>query len=317
MKTRRHFLRSGTALIGLPVLESLGFRRFASAATAAAPPKRLVFLGFGWGITEESWYPDLKTPGADYLLPAGLKPLERHKADFSIVQGLWNKYSDMGHAGSTMWLTGANRYAEAGQTFHNSVSADQIAAAQLGLETRFASIQLNGAEKSAEASGHGPGLSMAWDISGKPVAGQNGPLAAYHRLFSKDDTPIEQQKAMLAQKRSILDTVLENARDLQRGLGKTDTAKLDEYFQGIRDIETRLHRRSQRNHCLRYPAIGRSLRQKAERVAGAWRWDGMAATRFPAIENSGGHRGPQREAVGRGNHPPSDPGPSAGREPRG
>jgi len=245
MKTRRHFLRSGTALIGLPVLESLGFRRFASAATAAAPPKRLVFLGFGWGITEESWYPDLKTPGADYLLPAGLKPLERHKADFSIVQGLWNKYSDMGHAGSTMWLTGANRYAEAGQTFHNSVSADQIAAAQLGLETRFASIQLNGAEKSAEASGHGPGLSMAWDISGKPVAGQNGPLAAYHRLFSKDDTPIEQQKAMLAQKRSILDTVLENARDLQRGLGKTDTAKLDEYFQGIRDIETRLSKDEQ------------------------------------------------------------------------
>lgn len=242
--SRRHFLRSSTAVIALPLLDSLGFRRFASAATPTTPPKRLVFLGFGWGITQESWYPDINQKGADYTLPDGLKPLARHKADFSIVQGLWNKFSNMGHAGSTMWLTGANRFAEPGQSFHNSISADQVAAAKLGLDTRFASIQLNGAEN-AEASGHGPGLSMAWDISGKPVAGQNGPLAAYHRLFSKDTTPIEQQKAMLAQRRSVLDTVLENARDLQRGLGKTDSAKLEEYLQGIRDIEKRLSKDEQ------------------------------------------------------------------------
>jgi hypothetical protein len=247
MKTslsRRHFLRSSTAVIALPVLDSLGFRRFAPAAAPAPPPKRLIFLGFGWGITTESWFPDINQKGADYVLPDGLKPLARHKADFSIVQGLWNKYSNMGHAGSTMWLTGANRFAAPGQSFHNSISADQVAAAKLGLETRFASIQLNGAEN-AEASGHGPGLSMAWDISGKPVAGQNGPLSAYHRLFARETTPIEQQKAMLAQRRSVLDTVLENARDLQRGLGKNDTAKLDEYFQGIRDIETRLSKDEQ------------------------------------------------------------------------
>jgi hypothetical protein len=78
-----------------------------------------------------------------------------------------------------------------------------------------------------------------------PLRGEKGPLAAYHRLFSKDPTPIEQQKAMLAQKRSVLDTVLENAKAMQRGLGKTDTAKLDEYFQGIRDIETRLSKDEQ------------------------------------------------------------------------
>nr|MDH4452349.1 DUF1552 domain-containing protein [Verrucomicrobiota bacterium] len=118
MKTRRHFLQSSTSLIALPALESLGFRRFASAATPAAPPKRLVFLGFGWGITTETWFPDIKQTGKDYTLPEGLKPLARHKADFTVVQGLWNKYSNEGHWGSTMWLTGANRFAEPGQTFH-------------------------------------------------------------------------------------------------------------------------------------------------------------------------------------------------------
>ena len=219
---RRHFLSSSTAMIALPVLDSLGFRRFAAAAAAATPPKRLLFLGFGWGITTESWFPDIKQPGTDYTLPDGLKPLARHKSDFTIVQNLWNKYSNEGHWGSTMWLSGANRFAEPGQTFHNSISADQVAAAELGLATRFASIQLNGSE-SGDASGHGPGLSMAWDVSGKPVAGLNGPLPAYSRLFMKDTTPIEQQKAMLAEQRSVL----------------------DEYFQGIRDIETRLSKDEQ------------------------------------------------------------------------
>lgn len=244
MKTRRHFLQSSTALIALPALESLGFRRFASAAPVT-PPKRLVFLGFGWGITTESWFPDINQPGADYTLPEGLKPLARHKADFTVVQGLWNKYSNDGHWGSTMWLSGANRFAEPGQNFHNSISADQVAAAKLGLDTRFASMQMNGGESSAESSGHGPGLSMAWDVSGKPIGGHKGPVEAFHRLFSKDTTPIEQQKAMLAQKRSVLDTVMENAKAMQRGLGKTDKGKLDEYFQGIRDIETRLSKDEQ------------------------------------------------------------------------
>ena len=160
------------------------------------------------------------------------------------MQGLCNKYSNEGHWGRTMWLTGANRFAEPGQTFHNSISADQVAAAKFGLETRFASMQLNGGEN-AEGSGHGPGLSMAWDVSGKPIGGHKGPVEAFHRLFSKDTTPIEQQKAMLAQKRSVLDTVRENANALKRNLGKNDTAKLEEYFQGVREIELRLSKDEQ------------------------------------------------------------------------
>lgn len=239
MLPRRHFLRSSTALIALPFLESFGFRRFASASAAPTPPKRMVFLGVGYGVTEESWYPDILTPGRDYVMPPGLKPLERHRNDFSIVQGLWNKFSNEGHWGSTFWLTGANRYAQPGVSFSNSISVDQVAAEMLGKDTRFASLAFNGAEQ-AEASGHGPGLSMSWDVSGKPVAGLNGPLAAYHRLFAKDTTPLEQQKEMLAQKRSVLDAVLEDARDLRRNLGVNDTRKLEEYFEGIRSIETRL-----------------------------------------------------------------------------
>ncbi|MCC9608626.1 DUF1552 domain-containing protein [Blastopirellula sp. JC732] len=237
--SRRQVLRSATAVVALPLLESLGFRRFARAATVTAPPKRLVFLGFGWGVTEESWYPSQNTPGAGYELPSGLQPLERHKADFSIVQGLRNKFSVEGHAGSTWWLSGANPYAQPGQSYCNTISADQVAAEEFGRETRFASLQLNHSE-TGDRSGHGPGLSLAWDASGKPMGGENGPLAAFHRMFSKETTPLEHRQKLIAQKRSVLDTVLENARSVKRGLGQNDVEKLDEYFESVRNIEMRL-----------------------------------------------------------------------------
>ena len=237
---RRHFLRGTGALIALPTLKSIGFRRFASAAdkAIAKPPKRMVFLGLGFGVTKETWFPNVEQTGVDYDLPQGLRPLARHKADFTVVQGGSNQYSNEAHWGSTFWLTGANRFAVPGQNMSNSISADQVAARELGQDTRFSSIQLNSTD--GRSSGHGPGLSLAWDQRGKPVAGFNDPVQMFHKLFSADDLPLEQRQAAIAENRSVLDAVLSEARRVQRGLTKTDKDKLDEYFQGIRDIEGRL-----------------------------------------------------------------------------
>jgi hypothetical protein len=240
---RRHFLRSGSAFIALPMLESLGWKRFATAAATGAPSKRIVFLSFGWGVTKEDWFPDKSTTGADYVLPSGLQPLARHRNDVTVLQNLSNQFSSEAHWGSTFYLTGANRYAEPGKSFHNSVSADQVAAETLGRSTRFTSIQL-GCE-GAENSGHGPGLSLAWNRQGKPVAGLDNPVAAYHKLFSNGKTPLTQRQAMLQQQRSVLDAVMEDAKDVGRGLGRNDADKLSEYLQSVRDIETRLSKEEQ------------------------------------------------------------------------
>ena len=242
-RTRRHFLRSTSACIALPFLESLGFRRFASAAPAALPPKRMIFLAFGWGVTKETWFPDVKQTGAEYTLPPGLAPLARHQKDITVVQGCSNKFNNEAHWGSTFWLTGANRYAQPGQSFCNSVSVDQVAAAQLGKDTRFASLQLGTPD--AKDQGHGPGLSLAWDQRGKPGAGIDHPVQVFHRLFSTEDAPLAEREAMLAQKRSVLDLLTGDLRRVKRGLSKDDTDKLDEYAQSIRDIETRLSKDAQ------------------------------------------------------------------------
>ena len=243
MKTqlkRRHFLRGTGALIALPALESFGFRRFASGAptAAASPAKRAVFFGMGFGVTKETWFPDTTKTGSDYELSEGLSPLARHQSDLTVVQGCANQYANEAHWGSTFWLTGANRYSVPGQNMANSISVDQVVAQQLGQDTRFASLQLN----PSELQGHGPGLSLAWDQRGKPVAGQDDPVQVFHKLFSPEDLPLEQRQAAIAENRSVLDAVLSEAKRVQHGLSKTDTDKLDEYFQGIRDIETRLNK---------------------------------------------------------------------------
>jgi hypothetical protein len=237
--TRRHFLRSTGALIALPALESLGFRAFAATKTMT-PPKRMVFLNFGWGVTNETWFPDVKKTGAAWELSEGLKPLARHQKDITVVQGCSNKFANEAHWGSTFWLTGANKYGVPGKSFSNTISVDQVAAEQFGKDTRFTSLVLSGSSES-----HGPGLSLAWNRQSKPVAGLDNPVAAFHKLFSDENTPLAQRQAELKRQQSVLDTVLVDARDLARSLGKEDNDKLGEYLDSIRDIEIQLSKEGQ------------------------------------------------------------------------
>ncbi len=237
---RGHFLRGTGALIALPALESIGFKSNASAASKkpSKPPKRMVFLGMGYGVTNETWFPDKKDTGFDYKLSEGLNPLKRHKKDFTIVQGCKHKYSREPHWGSTFWLTGANKYDTPGQSFSNTISVDQVMANAVGKYTRFTSIQLDNLD--SKSGGHGPGLSLAWDQRGKPKPAFKSPLKTFHKLFSADDMPLAQRKSMIADRRSVLDSITIEAKRIQKGLTKTDVDKLNEYYQSIRDIETGL-----------------------------------------------------------------------------
>ncbi|MDF1741654.1 MAG: DUF1552 domain-containing protein [Verrucomicrobiales bacterium] len=244
--TRRAVLRSSTATIALPFLESFGFRKFASAAEQVKSPKRMIWMGMGFGVTADKWFPNKEDTGTDYAFPSILKPLEKHRDDLSFIQHLMHKDSQDGHSGSTFWLTGANRYAVPGQSFHNSISVDQLAAETLGQDTRFTSIQLCAREAAdSGSSGHGPGLSLAWNRQGKPVSGLGSPVEAFHRLFSDESTPLAERQARLNEQRSVLDTVMSDAKFVQKKVSQSDNEKLDEYLQSVREIEVRLSKEEQ------------------------------------------------------------------------
>ena len=239
--SRRNFICAASSFVALPFLPSLGFTSGKSnLSTKTSRPKRLMFIGQGWGNAPDGYLPDRKQIGKDYTLTPSMQPLSLHKDKFSIYQGLWNKFSNEGHWSSTFWLTGANKFGKPGSSYSNTISADHVAAKQWGIETRYQSLQLDC--KGAYGEGHGVGSSLSFDDHGKSIPGLQNPLLVFHKLFSNKGATLEERQASITSGRSVLDALRGNTADVKRGLSHADTDKLNEYFQSIRDIETRLAR---------------------------------------------------------------------------
>jgi len=239
--TRRSFLRTGSAVMALPFLETFA----KEGVTASAPPKRMIFLGGGFGFTKDTFYPTEAGRFSEIGLTEGLSPLKRHQDDFTMFYIFCNVVERDLHGGSVSYLTGANVAGTPGKRFHNSISCDQLAAQHLGSDTRFSSISLSAVEPDGgQNSGHGAGLSLSWDADGNPIPGINKPLVLFQTLFANPDDSREELDARLKKKQSILDIVRVNGGSMKRTLSKSDQEKLDEYFTGVRQVEKGLERQA-------------------------------------------------------------------------
>ena len=223
----------------LPLMESVS--RAASDGASQKPPKRLVFLNFGFGPSE-AWYPDLSDAGRDFELPAAMKPLERHRSSFSALSNLTNiNASGTGsHWGSTTFLTGADVRRTPGREFHNDISCDQIAASHIGRDVRHPSLVLTA--KDEDLAGCGPGSSLSWDARGDSIQGVADHVALFSQLFGDGGMSIEERRHLLNRKRSVLDAIRIDARSVSKIVSKRDQQKVDEYFTLIRTIEGKLAR---------------------------------------------------------------------------
>lgn len=231
--TRRTLLRGAGAAMMLPLLESTGF------AAAGAPPKRLMFLNFGYGPSE-AWYPT--EAGANFALPAAMKPLADFRDKFSVVSNLTNIVASGtgAHWGATTWLTGADVRRTPGREFHNAISVDQVAASHIGKDVRYASLALSGAD--GDVSGAGPGTSLSWDALGNPIQGITDHVTLFSQLFGDGGMTVAQRQQLLDRKRSVLDAISADAKSVSAQVGARDKEKVDEYFELIRNIELRLAR---------------------------------------------------------------------------
>ena len=239
--SRRSFLRLGSSLLAIPFLES-----FASAQAAnKTPPKRIVFLGGGFGFTKDTFYPEEAGRFSNIGLTEGLMPMKRHQDDITMVANLTNLGATDPHGGSVSYLTGANVSGTPGKRFHNSISCDQVVAQHIGQDTRYSSLTLSAKEPDGgQNSGHGKGLSLSWDESGNPIPGIKRPLDLFYTLFANPNASRAELDARLKKKQSILDLVRVNGSSMKRDLSKGDQEKLNEYFTGIRQVEKGLERQA-------------------------------------------------------------------------
>ena len=250
--TRRTMLRGAGVTLGLPWLEAMGPQLGWADDTkkSEAAPNRMALLYVPNGKNMVDWTPD--EDGADFKLKPIMEPLASLKEKLLVITGLAadgaRAHGDGGgdHARAlASFLTGAHPKKTDGTDIRNGISVDQIAASQLGDRTRLPSLEV-GTEHGAMAGNCDSGYScvysstMAWRSATQPLPKEVNPKLIFERLFSS--TPDASRKKRDAQRKSVLDFVREDSKDLAGKLGAADVRKLDEYFTAVRDIEVRIDR---------------------------------------------------------------------------
>lgn len=244
---RRTVLKGFGATLALPFLESM-MPQGVLAASAPKTPIRTAFIFVPNGINMDHWVP----VGND--LPYTLQPLQSLKNKFNIMSGLAQRNAfALGdgpgdHARSAAaWLTGCHPRKTSGANIKAGVSFDQVLAKEFSNLTRFSSLEL-GCERGGLAGDCDSGYSCAysnsvsWRTDSTPVAKEVDPRLVFDRLFASDNqNESEIAKAQrMAENKSLLDFIMEDAKALNKKLGHTDRMKLDEYMTGVREIERRL-----------------------------------------------------------------------------
>jgi hypothetical protein len=232
--SRRKLLQG---FLGLPPLAAMfnstgsayAAERTVAGKVAEAPIENRFVLWFnGNGIPERYWIP--AETGANYGMTPCLAPLAPYRSDIHIITGLDNYAAGMpgpgnGHHNSMSGLMTCTRFTGRGA---GGASIDQAIAAKIGADSRFRSLQLGVTQ---ESFGESIQRNMSWAGFDRALPPEMLPDRLFDRLFGR------REEGWINRKRSILDTVLEDAAALKKNLPKDDQARVDEHLASVRDVE--------------------------------------------------------------------------------
>lgn len=248
--SRRSLLRGIGAAVALPVFESITPVR--ASSTVSAVPTRMAVLYVPNGVFMDRWRP--VGEGREFSFGPSLESLTPFRDRLQMITGLSHRNATAGPDGPgdharamATILTGARARKTAGADIRVGVSMDQVAANAIGHLTRFPSLELT-CDESRKSGNCDSGYScayqfnMSWRSPTQPATPEMNPRAVFERLFGagSEAERAANLAARQARRRSILDFVTADARDLERRLGAGDRRKLDEYLDGVREIERRV-----------------------------------------------------------------------------
>jgi hypothetical protein len=242
--SRRTLLRGTGAALGLPWLEAMA----ATKRTTAEPgPVRMAALYMPNGVRADMWTPEGK--GRDFTLSPTLAPLEDLKNDILVLTNLWNQGSKGGeghYVKISGFLTCTTITKTQGVDLNcNGVSMDQAAAQAAGKQTPLPSLELGIAPVSTGVDKNVGytrvyGAHVAWAGPTNPLAREINPRLVFERLLRASGP----RESTAKHDRQLLDSVLDDAKELRKKLGTADRHRMDEYLSVVRSLEERLERAS-------------------------------------------------------------------------
>lgn len=253
--TRRTVLRGVAGIsIALPLLEAM--RPRLSRAQSTAPQRFGVFF-MPDGINTKTWEPTGE--GTGFQLSTSLKALEPHRDDIVILRGVdfatSNKPSfnvnggqinanphDLGMAhmltASHMVVRAQGRADHVTNGTAGGPSIDQAIAQVIGGQTKLRSLELG--VESTTSKLEPMVLHMSYggpDDARTPI---DDPKQTFTRLFGDTDATQSEVELLLNQRRSVLDAVLNDFKNVTTSVGYDDRQRLERHAGHIRDIENRV-----------------------------------------------------------------------------
>jgi Protein of unknown function (DUF1552) len=241
---RRTFLRGLGATVALPLLDAM----VPAFASNVKQSPRLGFVYVPHGMVMSRFTPD--AVGAGFELKDIAKPLEPYRSRLNIVSRLHHRAADSTAVHSlspTTWLSGVRPKPTQGVDAFAGVTADQIAAQAIGQDTLLPSMEIATEDQSGliGACDRDYGCiymnTLSWRTPTTPMPMEINPRKVFERMFGQGDK-VETRLKRRSEDRSILDAVTGQAADLQRDLGAHDRQTVDNYLEGVREIERRLSR---------------------------------------------------------------------------
>jgi Protein of unknown function (DUF1552) len=243
----RGLLATGAAVtIPLPLLEVMLNESGTALAQTMTPVQPLyVTWFFGNGCIPALWKPGTTGTGSQWQLSSQLQPLSTMKSYLTVVSGLTGNMVVPGREHPT-GSAGATTAAPINGNAVSAASIDQIVADAISTGAPFRSLEVG--VTPATPNGNEDSLHT---VSHRGANGRNDPEFDPKKVFSRlftggaqpppaGGTASDQAANLVAVRKSVLDSILQDGTNLQKKLGAADKQRVEQHLEAIRAIELRL-----------------------------------------------------------------------------
>ena len=231
----RGVLSGGAVTVALPLLNGTLNGNGNAMADGSPLPVRFGTWFWGLGMQKKIFVPT--KVGADFDLPeeiAALAPVKKDINLFTDVTAFRDTEPLMCHYSG--WVIGMSGIAPKARGDRPGESIDTTIANQIGRSTRFKTL-------TATASGD-VRATVSYEGQNAISTPEFSPLNFYTRLFGSDfqdpNAPEFKPNPRTMVRKSVLSSMLDDIKVLERDAGAEDKARLDQYFTGLRHIEQQL-----------------------------------------------------------------------------